>query len=192
MLLNLVNTKSVSQCILAYYNEIRKLENRSILSDTSYRSTEPKLLNRSTFSNTCIFRFGNCASSTADGPPLRYYKHRLAPFLYPYRYFKRMKKHNQEAYIKALERRLSATEVEKSAPQTQSCSLRNGHSNCRRTTSDQDPKKVWPHRRSEPNRRPTDSSLSPGGYGAVVCIVRFDAIRLVCGYPATAKSEFSG
>jgi hypothetical protein len=41
-----------------------------------------------------------------------YYKHRLAPFLYPYRYFKRMKKHNQEAYIKALERRLSATEAE--------------------------------------------------------------------------------
>lgn len=112
MLLNLVNTKSVSQCILAYYNEIRKLENRSILSDASYRSTELKLLSRPTSNGTCIFRFGNCASSTADGPPLRYYKHRLAPFLYPYRYFKRMKKHNQEAYIKALERRLSATEAE--------------------------------------------------------------------------------
>lgn len=41
-----------------------------------------------------------------------YYQHRLAPYLYPFRYFKRMKKHNQDAYIRALEQRLSATEAD--------------------------------------------------------------------------------
>ncbi|GAB3228029.1 hypothetical protein GCM10027423_64670 [Spirosoma arcticum] len=41
-----------------------------------------------------------------------YFKHRLAPYLYPYRCYKSMKKHNQDAYVKALERRLAATEEE--------------------------------------------------------------------------------
>jgi len=41
-----------------------------------------------------------------------YFKHRLAPYLYPYRYYKSMKKHDQDAYVKALERRLAATEEE--------------------------------------------------------------------------------
>lgn len=41
-----------------------------------------------------------------------YFKHRLAPYLYPYRYYKSMKKHNQSAYVKALEERLAATEQE--------------------------------------------------------------------------------
>ena len=41
-----------------------------------------------------------------------YYKHRLAPYLYPYRCYKTMKKHNHNAYIQSLERRLSATEAE--------------------------------------------------------------------------------
>lgn len=41
-----------------------------------------------------------------------YFKHRLAPYLYPYRCYKSMKKHNQNAYVKALERRLAATEEE--------------------------------------------------------------------------------
>lgn len=41
-----------------------------------------------------------------------YFKHRLDPYLYPYRCYKSMKKHNQDAYVKALERRLAATEDE--------------------------------------------------------------------------------
>jgi len=41
-----------------------------------------------------------------------YFRHRLAPYLYPYKAYKAMKKHNQEAYVKALERRLAATEEE--------------------------------------------------------------------------------
>lgn len=41
-----------------------------------------------------------------------YYKHRLAPYLYPYRCHKTMKKHNHNAYNQSLERRLSATEAE--------------------------------------------------------------------------------
>ncbi len=41
-----------------------------------------------------------------------YFKHRLAPYLYPYRCYKSMKKHNQDAYVKVLERRLDATEDE--------------------------------------------------------------------------------
>ncbi|HLK96257.1 MAG TPA: hypothetical protein VK364_00675 [Hymenobacter sp.] len=41
-----------------------------------------------------------------------YFKHRLAPYLYPFRCYKLMKKHNQAAYVKALERRLAATEEE--------------------------------------------------------------------------------
>ena len=41
-----------------------------------------------------------------------YFKHQLAPYLYPYRCYKSMKKHNQAAYVKALERRLAATEDE--------------------------------------------------------------------------------
>lgn len=41
-----------------------------------------------------------------------YFKHRLAPYLYPFRCYKSMKKHNQAAYVKALERRLAATEEE--------------------------------------------------------------------------------
>lgn len=41
-----------------------------------------------------------------------YFKHRLAPYLYPYRCYKSMKKHDQDAYVKALERRLAATEEE--------------------------------------------------------------------------------
>lgn len=41
-----------------------------------------------------------------------YFKHRLAPYLYPYRCYKFMKKHNQPAYVKALEERLAATEQE--------------------------------------------------------------------------------
>ena len=41
-----------------------------------------------------------------------YFKHRLAPYLYPYRCYKSMKKHNQDTYVKALERRLAATEDE--------------------------------------------------------------------------------
>ena len=41
-----------------------------------------------------------------------YFKHRLAPYLYPYRCYKSMKKHNKDAYVKALEQRLAATEEE--------------------------------------------------------------------------------
>jgi hypothetical protein len=41
-----------------------------------------------------------------------YFKHRLAPYLYPYRCYKTMKKHHPDDYIKALERRLAATEEE--------------------------------------------------------------------------------
>ena len=41
-----------------------------------------------------------------------YFKHQLAPYLYPYKAYKAMKKHNQDAYVKALERRLAATEDE--------------------------------------------------------------------------------
>ncbi len=41
-----------------------------------------------------------------------YFKHKLAPYLYPYRCYKSMKKHNQNAYVDALERRLAATEGE--------------------------------------------------------------------------------
>ena len=41
-----------------------------------------------------------------------YFKHQLAPYLYPYRCYKTMKKHNQDAYVEALERRLAATEEE--------------------------------------------------------------------------------
>lgn len=41
-----------------------------------------------------------------------YFKHKLAPYLYPYRCYKSMKKHNQDAYVQVLERRLADTEEE--------------------------------------------------------------------------------
>lgn len=41
-----------------------------------------------------------------------YFKHRLAPYLHPYRYLKAMKKHKPSVYQKALEQRLAATEAE--------------------------------------------------------------------------------
>ena len=112
MLLISVYSKSVSLCILAYYNEIRKLENQFLSNEKSSKYFELKSLMPPTLNDICTFLRLNYAGSTDAGPPVRYFKHRLAPYLYPYRCYKSMKKHNQDAYVKALERRLAATEDE--------------------------------------------------------------------------------
>ena len=107
MLLISVYSKSVSLCILAYYNEIRKVENRCILSVGSSKSIEPKSL-----SPADIDRYLHIPLTELRRLNRWYFKHQLAPYLYPYRCYKSMKKHNQDAYIDALERRLAATEEE--------------------------------------------------------------------------------
>lgn len=112
MLLISVYSKSVSLCILAYYNEIRKRGRPCGRKSLHFKRRVVEVYRAEIAQPADIDRYLHIPLTELRRLNRWYFKHQLAPYLYPYRCYKSMKKHDQDAYVKTLERRLAATEEE--------------------------------------------------------------------------------